>query len=124
MTADPARELEQDAVTGRVLRAVAASRNLEAAARRRANRQRSLFADDDDAPATLHDAAPLERWRRGAELRLTQCMVAGCEATEALEQHHTFPTWVAGPEVADVWPIVTLCRAHHRLWHVCVDKTA
>lgn len=42
----------------------------------------------------------------------------------ASEEHHVYPKAVDGPEEAERWPKVWLCRKCHGLWHVRITRAA
>lgn len=61
-------------------------------------------------------AMPVEADYRGAAV----CQYRGCNAT-AVEWNHYAPRALFG-EDCENWPIGPLCVAHHRTWHVGLEK--
>ncbi len=47
------------------------------------------------------------------------CSVTGCRAV-GIEMHHFAPRNTFGAD-ADNWPVLPLCRHHHRQWHETMD---
>lgn len=62
---------------------------------------------------------PVLEPRRSAYAATSRCGYLGCESTE-VEWHHYAPYNTFGRE-ADNYPVLPLCRQHHRHWHETMD---
>jgi hypothetical protein len=48
------------------------------------------------------------------------CVVDGCDEP-GMEHHHFAPVNTFGWREANRWPLLPLCKAHHRFWHLTMD---
>lgn len=54
------------------------------------------------------------------DARYPACSVHGCD-TPGMEQHHFAPVNTFGWDEAERWPLLPLCKEHHRHWHRTMD---
>ena len=64
-----------------------------------------------------YDGAPTTRVKPAVEH--DPCCVIGCDSTDT-EYHHFAPWNTFGAEAND-WPVLPVCKPHHREWHSRMD---